>query len=159
MIGFSNAKVRFFLIVGVFFNLLSCERDNLKPQVVPDVRFSVSVSELNEVGLQTLLTPVYMQYANGETIGYRGHGIYIIQVSAKEYKAFDASCTFQTNNENHVDIKDHLLPDEQNAVIVKCPQCQSRFNLINGNVQSGIARIGLKEYKTVYSGTVVRVFN
>lgn len=159
MFSDTNTKVRFFLIASIIFSFLSCEKEIYHQQIIPDIRLNISISTLNNPSLQTLLMPIYIKYANGETIGYNGHGIYVVQTTNGEYRAFDATCTYQSEYEDHTQLKEHLLPKSENPLIVKCPKCNSEFNLINGNIQKGVARIGLKEYNAIFSSGVIRIFN
>lgn len=154
-----RTKISIFLIAAMIIILLSCEKENSQYATIPNIRINFSLSILNTPELQTLLTPKYVGYANGERVGYKGHGVYVIKINGSEFRAFDASCTFVRNNESHPEIAEHLLQEEQNSMLIYCPRCGSKFNLLDGNIQSGKATIPLKEYKVTTSGNTLRVYN
>lgn len=154
-----HTKISIFLISTIAIVFFSCEKNSNQPVVIPNVRVNFSLSILNTPKLQMLLNPKYISYANGEKVGYNGHGVYVIKVNTAEFRAFDASCTFLKNGENHLEIEEHLLQSKKNPILIYCPQCKSTFNLLNGNIQSGGAKKPLKEYKVATSGNTVRVYN
>lgn len=154
-----RTKISIFLTVTILIFLFSCEKNNNQSVIVPDVRVNFSLSILNTPELQTPLIPKYVGYANGEKVGYKGHGIYITKTNGSEFRAFDASCTFTGNRESHPNIEEHLLQKEKNSMLVYCPKCKSVFNLLDGNNHSRPATLPLKEYKVAISGNTIRIYN
>lgn len=157
--SYTLTKIHIFFIAGIILFFLSCEKDTPYEQTVPEVRMNLSISTFSFVSLQTLLTPTYIQYANGQILGYNGHGVYIIQVEEGRYKLFDATCTFKGTTENHLDIDKHLELLEGKPMIVVCPVCHSTFDLFNGTPQKGPAKIPLRSYQVSYQNNLLHVFN
>ncbi|WP_133241455.1 Rieske (2Fe-2S) protein [Balneicella halophila] len=151
-------KINIFLIVTIAFFFLSCEKEDNQVNPIPDIRVNISINILTTPELQSALQPKYIGSANGQKVGYKGHGIYVTKINSNEFRAFDASCTLLSNDSNHSEIEEHLI-QENNKLIVYCPKCKSKFNLLDGNVQSGPAKEGLSEYRTAYSGNNLRIYN
>lgn len=154
-----RAKISIFFIALSAIVFFSCEKNGGQITTIPNVRVNFSVNILNTPELQTPLQPKYVGYANGKKVGYKGHGIYLIKINSNEFRAFDASCTFQNNTQAHYEIQEHLVQKAQNPMLVSCPKCKSTFNLLDGNIQTGIARQALKEYKVAVSANTLRIYN
>lgn len=154
-----GTKIGIFLIVATAIVFFSCEKDNRQVSSIPNIRVNFSVNTLSIPELQTPLTPKYIQIANGQKVGYKGHGVYVVKINGNEFRAFDASCTYSGSEENHSEIREHLLQKNTNPMLVYCTKCHSVFNLFDGNVQEGKAKEALKEYKTTVSGNTVSVHN
>lgn len=155
-----RAKIGIFFIATLAILFSSCEKNETPTSSIPNIHVAFSINILNTPELQTPLQAKYVTAANGEKVGYKGHGIYIIRINNREFRAFDASCTFQSANESHPDISENLIfLKGKTSVLVQCPKCKSTFNLLDGNVQSGKARESLKEYKVAVSGNTLRVYN
>ncbi len=154
-----RANITIFLILSSAIVFFSCENDNNRTDRIPDVKVNFTLDLLTTPQLQSALQPKYVAYANGEEVGYNGHGIYVTKINSAEFTAFDASCPNEIGGINHADLETHLLQSEKNKMLVYCPKCESKFNLVDGNVYSGTARFPLKRYKTIHSGNKLRVYN
>ncbi len=154
-----RAKINIFLIIGVGLFLFSCEENMSEQHPVPSIRVNFSVNILNTPELQIPLNAKYIGSMTGRRLGYKGHGIYVMRINDKEFRAFDASCTYISATEQHAEIATHLLLKENQKIVVYCSKCQTQFNLADGSVQSGIARFPMREYKTLFTGNTLRVFN
>lgn len=154
-----RTKISIFFIAITFCTFFSCENSENRYQPIPNIRLSIELNQINMPELQSLLIPKYIANYNGKKVGYQGHGIYIVQTSNGVFKAFDASCTYISGDEQHPIIKEHLLPKEKNGLLVYCPKCKTEFNLQYGNKQKGVAKYPLKEYKIRVSGKTIRIFN
>ncbi len=154
-----KTKIAKFLLPFLFSLIFSCSSDNEVFHPVPTIRFGVSVSIISTPNLQSLGTPAYFGSASGERLGYNGHGIYVVQSGQNTYRAFDASCTYVSSTENHVEIEKHLTFSEDNPAIVECSVCKSQFELLNGTGVKGPAQYELREYQTQTNGTTLRIFN
>lgn len=154
-----RTKISIFFIAISAIVFFSCEKNDGQITAIPNIRVNFSVNILNTPELQTPLQPKYFGDANGEKMGYKGHGVYIVKINSNEFRAFDASCTFQNNMEAHSEIEEHLVQKVQNPMLVSCPKCKSTFNLLDGNRQTGIAQQALKEYKVAVSANTLRIYN
>ncbi len=154
-----RTKIVFFLIIGIASFLFSCEENSDVGCRLPYVRVNFSVDVLNTPELQTPLNPKYIGSSTGKKVGYKGHGIYVIRISNTEFRAFDASCTYRDTNIPHSEIKPHLELADKQKVVVICPECKSKYSLIDGSVQSGNSRCPLTEYRTRFSGNTLWISN
>ncbi len=154
-----RTKISIFLIVTTAIVFFSCESGNNHFDTIPNVSVNFTLNILTKPKLQTALQPQYVEYANGENVGYNGHGIYVTKINSTDFSAFDASCPNEVGGVNHADLDIHLLQKKSNPMLVYCPKCNSIFNLVDGNKQSGTAKRSLKRYNTVLSGNKLRVYN
>lgn len=69
-----------------------------------------------------------------------------------EYTAFECACP------NDHDVR--LLPDDnREAMILTCPTCSSRFELVNGNpLEGSVTPCPLYQYHTAYDGRMLSIY-
>lgn len=90
--------------------------------------------------------PYYLAHDSGEKLGINNHGIYII-FNGSEYKAFDATCTYDIDSDQHI-----LIPEEGD-MFFRCPVCKGEFDIFFGYARKKPAKYPLAEYKTYYNTT------
>jgi nitrite reductase/ring-hydroxylating ferredoxin subunit len=156
----SFSKIRFFLIAtALAFALSSCNKKN---DVIPDVTVDFTLrindpqfTDLNAFGgiaLVNASTNNIGRYA----AGYDGNGI-IIFAGVDEFLAYDRSCPHDYAV-NGLSVKVNI--DPQNSLSAICPKCSTYYSLsTGGNPSKGIGRYPLKNYKTSFDGTYIRVWN
>lgn len=154
-----RTKIVIFLIISGGLTLFSCSENTKMLSPIPYVRVNFSLNILNIPELQIPLSAKYIANTTGKKVGYKGHGIYIIKINDTEFRAFDASCTYSYQNTSDAELSTHLEMGKKQKILVFCPKCKSKFSLVDGSVQSGVARFPLKEYRTRFSGNTLRVFN
>lgn len=156
---FMKTKINFFLIVTTLLLIsFSCENQENYYHPIPNIRVNFTLDIITTPELQTSFSPKYIGAANGQKAGYKGHGVYVIKINSKEFRAFDASCPYQNNEISHPEIEEHLLQKDKSQ-IVYCTKCKSEFNLQDGNLLSGPANFPLKEYKAILYNSKIRVSN
>lgn len=142
--------VLFFFLTSIFlFPNLSCNSDS--EDVIPYAYVNYSIDLQSDTDYSELL------YIGGSIIiegeGYEDNGIIVSCVGLDEYTAFDCTCPYEISDECKLEIED----DEY--LKAKCSCCESEFELQYGTVLSGSAKYSLHEYRTLYNGTTLRIFN
>ena len=85
------------------------------------------------------------------TGGYRG--IIIYRKSATEYMAFERACPHDWDQANgRVEV-------EGSGLTALCPNCQSKYILLDGTPFEGPTKYPLKQYQTQYDGNQLYIFN
>jgi len=128
-----------FLIILLPFVFFRCETNNPVPEVY--VNF---ILELNSPFYSILNSP------NGSIIipdeGYKGRGIIIIRLLNDEFRAYDATCTYDPEDAwGRVEI-------DETGQFAYDKVCHSKFILFfDGSVSEGPASIPLKMYNVDYN--------
>lgn len=156
----SVSKIRFFLYPIIFaITLTSCNKKN---DVIPDVYVDFTLS-LNDPQFVNLIAMSASDTVDASTnnwgyraAGFNGNGI-IIYCGVDEYFAYDRTCPHDyAVNEISVKVK----ISSSNSIYAVCPKCGTTYALsAGGTPASGIGRYPLKNYKTSFDGTYVRVWN
>ena len=153
----SDSKIRFFLItIALAITLSSCNKNN---DVIPDVDvdFTLYLNDPEFVNLNAMggsdtidaSTNNWGHYA----AGFNNNGI-IIYRGVDEFYAYDRTCPHDYAV-NGLSIKVNI--DFMSAI---CPRCSTFYGLaVGGTPSSGIGRYPLKNYRTSFNGTYVRVWN
>jgi len=129
--------------------IFSCtNEENTSP--IPEISINVLIPLQSYPLLQTIGNAVYFASFNGQSLGYRGHGIYIIKTESNIYRAFDATCSNNPDVTTHVELKTNGY---------ECPTCNSFFELFTGSVVKNPASYPLKEYNAILSGQNIQVRN
>jgi nitrite reductase/ring-hydroxylating ferredoxin subunit len=145
--------------MAVAMTFSSCNKKN---DVIPDVPIDFTIrindpqfTDLNAFGGVALVnanTNNLGRYA----AGYDGNGI-IIFAGVDEFLAYDRTCPHDYAV-NGISVKVNI--DPQNSLNAICPKCGTNYSLsTGGNPSAGIGRYPLKNYKTSFDGTFIRVWN
>ena len=125
--------------------LISCSDDAVLPDI-PNVPVNIQVP-VNSLQYPELRQDGGYVYLNG---GYKG--ILLVRQNAATYLAFEQACPYHPT-----DPCAKVEVDESNLFIVDdC--CGSQFNF-SGQVTSGPATYGLKQYATALSGSILYITN
>jgi nitrite reductase/ring-hydroxylating ferredoxin subunit len=118
-----------------------------------------SHNEVPVVAVNIVLNPNSTEYINlnivggWETLtgGYRG--IIVYRKSQDEFTAFDRACPYDWS----VD-KARLVVDAS-GLTASCPNCKSKYILLDGTPYEGPSHYSLKQYQTQYDGNLLYIFN
>lgn len=124
----------------------SCDKNNPE-SAVPSVPVNLRInlddpmnSQLNTIGGSIQVEG-----------GYRG--IIIYRLTNTEYKAYDRTCTYQSENTCAIVAIDSAISS------VGCNCCKSRFQLLDGSPISGPASFGLRTFYTSLQGRDLYIYN
>jgi len=87
-----------------------------------------------------------------ENEGYLGNGIVLVNVGNFEYKAYDATCPYELNEDCNV------VVDKSSISLIECKCCGSKYEVTFGAVSKGPSNYPLKTYKTAFDGTCIRIY-
>lgn len=157
----SVSKIRLFLftiVLAIIFT--SCNKKN---DVIPDVYvdFTLNLNDPQFVNLNAMGGSVTVSSStNNWGIGAQGfdsNGI-IIHAGAEEFFAYDRTCPHDYSV-NGLSVKVNI--DVSNSLLALCPKCGTTYALSAGGtpLSSGVGRYPLKNYRTSFNGTSVRVWN
>ncbi len=154
--------------LGIFFIFLalsvnSCEND--KNDVIPDwdIDFTMDItgdaqfSSLTAIGNSVIITSQTNNWGRYSS-GYNYNGIIVFRVQfdgySPEFYAYDRTCPHDFSvDESSVKVN----IDFMKAI---CPKCSTVYDLTVGGVPaSGPGRYPLKNYKTIFDGRFLRVWN
>lgn len=145
-----KVKISSFSIFFSMFFLIFFSCDEQIGSSIPYVQVNVSI-DIQDPRYNELFLVSGRAYIENE--GYHRNGIVVYQWSIDEFKAFDRTCTYKIEDNCAVTF------DERNVTRVNCPCCKSVFDLIYGTATSGLATENLKEYRTSFNGTTLRIYN
>lgn len=135
----------FFLFFLLNITFCSCSKDTNVDEIIPYTFVNGTIyldfhSELNSVGNALYFDEI------GTSVGYNGHGFIVIRTSTSEFAVFDASCTYDSDSNEHIKIE---------GSYAECPVCESKFSLLTGGwpFNDSVAKDKLKEYKNSYSSS------
>lgn len=80
-------------------------------------------------------------------------GLLVVRATGDQVFAFDLQCTKDVYDPNS-----QARPDDS-ELFVECPVCESRWQLLNGQLNKGPATFSLLQYKTSFDGHVAKVYN
>ncbi|MFC2086718.1 Rieske (2Fe-2S) protein [Bacteroidota bacterium] len=148
-----NSKLRFFfLFISLFLILLNCQKDK-------DFRFPyVPVNLVIDIPTELAISPLeYRIFDNNNKPYYdTGYGgIIVFKTAGNQFKAYDAACTHEVENNSLCSVE-----SSSSAILVKCPCCNSVFELVHGNVSTNEspARYPLHEYNVSISAYSNQLF-
>jgi Rieske Fe-S protein len=148
----SLSKVVTFCLLSILSLIISsCKGvdDDVIPYVELDIN-PINIGDPTYWGLTTTYGCVMI-----ENVGYKGNGIVVIRISDNEYRAYDATCTYEVKEGCAVIVNDSTFYGN-----VKCSCCGSKFDLNNyGSVTSGKARYPLKSYHVNFDGKYITIRN
>lgn len=137
------------LLVSAAF--ISCSKEEVR-NPVPNISFDVTLN-LTLPAYAPLLHPLggIVFY----TSGAGSKGIAILRVSNDEFVVYDLHCPYKVQDGCVV-----VENEDEIGSLVDLGCCKSKFNMINGGFPTeGPAVNGLKPYKYVLTGNILRVFN
>ena len=79
-------------------------------------------------------------------------GIIVYRVSDVDFRAYDRHSPYQPDDNCVVEV-------ESSSLYAEDPCSGSRFQLTDGSVSKGPANQALKQYRTEFDGTFLRIFN
>ena len=126
-----------------FYTSVTCRK---KDDDFPNVAVNFDI-DLNSVDFSCLNTTGNFVYVTG---GAFGNGIVIYRKSIDEFKAFDRTCTYKSQEGCKIKVDGIFAIDS-------C--CGSKFLITDGSVNSKPATVPLKEYSTVLNGTILHVYH
>ncbi|MBT3209764.1 MAG: hypothetical protein HN704_01755 [Bacteroidetes bacterium] len=142
---FQASKIKLFSLL--FLTLLFFLKCDKQDSPVPYVYVNLSIY-LDDPAFVDLKIP-------GNSVNITGgvNGIVVYRVSDVEFVAFDRTCTYQVEENCHVNTDDSgiFLVDEE------C--CSARFSILDGSPQEGLAKYPLLQYQTSLNGYLLRIFN
>ncbi len=119
------SKITFFSLLIIISSIfISCDSDNGINKVLPYVPrtdITINLDDPKYYDLQNPNHAVIITQYNGKTVGYEGHGIIIIKAFENDYRAWDATSTYNNNKVLIID-----------GAIGICPNSGIKYNLING---------------------------
>ncbi|MGB0886516.1 MAG: hypothetical protein ACPGSL_00220 [Vicingaceae bacterium] len=133
----------YILFIPCFF--LSCSKD--ENANIPLVRVDITIYT-NDPAYNPIAVPGTWMYVNGGS-----KGIVIYRSSEDNFIAYDRHCTYDPNNTCSI------VSVEKNNISLLDDCCGSKFLLTDGAVIKNPASLPLKQYKTSYDGSVLRIFN
>jgi nitrite reductase/ring-hydroxylating ferredoxin subunit len=146
-----RSSILFFLLCFfLLFSQTNCKKgdsqDNSQTQI-PVVPVSISLNPNSTEYIN--LNPV----GGWETItgGYRG--IIVYRKSANEFTAFERACPYDWN------LTTSRLAVDASGSTATCPNCKSKFILLDGTPFQGPSRYPMKQYQTSYDGYLLYIFN
>lgn len=133
-----------YIIAFIVTLFIGCNKDDNSniPLVAVDLYLNLSNPEY-----------VHLKVDNGWTYVTGGSRGIIVYRTNGNYKAYDRHCTFSPSNSCG------LVSVDVTNITGKDDCCGSKFLLSSGQVTQGPATQGLKEYKTSFDGSVLRIFN
>jgi hypothetical protein len=156
----TDSKIRFLsLTLALTIILSSCNKKNdVIPDVTIDFRISINDPEFTELSAFGGIALVNSKTNNLGiyAAGYGGNGI-IIFAGVDEFYAYDRTCPYDYAV-NGLSIKVNI--DPINSLNAICPQCNTNYALAAGGTPTkGVGRYPLKNYRTSFDGTYIRVWN
>ncbi|MDP1622899.1 MAG: hypothetical protein Q8M08_11245 [Bacteroidales bacterium] len=140
-------KVSTWLMLAVILMVaFSCKKEDQAPEI-PYVYVNFS---LNPNGTQF----INLNVVNGwETVTGGYNGIVIFRKAVNEFAAFERACPYDPR------ITGAQVRVEQSGITCACPVCGSKFILLDGTPFEGPSHYPLKQYTTIYDGSVLYVSN
>jgi hypothetical protein len=138
-------KYRFLLVLAAMSLLGSCSNETIRPDI-PNVPVSIQLNVTSQLYPELRYDGGYV-YLQG---GYKG--IILVRQNSATYLALERACPYDaTSSCSKVEVHDSNL-----FLVDKC--CGSQFNF-SGQVTSGPAVYGLKQYATALSGSILYITN
>jgi nitrite reductase/ring-hydroxylating ferredoxin subunit len=129
--------VNYFFFLTIF-TLMACKNEKSPVPYGPvDIQLDLNRPEFNAF---IVTTHIFI------TGGGSGLGIVVYRMSQNEFKAYDRMCTSTSHGEWQ-----RLAISQNSSILLECPECGSRFSLIDGAVNRGPAQFYLTEYQTFYN--------
>ena len=132
-----------YILLGVFLCLaISCDRNDFPIPRVP-VNFWIYPNDVNFLDLN---------YYGGHMYFTGGvNGIVVYRLGEWEFTAFDRACP------NDWEDPEAYVVVEDDGITLRCRQCGTLYNILDGGKIKGASKYPLKQYYTTYDGVVLRV--
>lgn len=131
----------FFIYIIISTSIYSCSDTNINNRLQKtNTNINLYLDQYPE-----LLSPGYALYIgsdSGKKVGINQHGIYVV-FNGSEYTAYDATCTYDVDNEEHI-----IIPNEGD-LFFQCPICKSEFDIFFGGATKKPAKLPLEYYRTI----------
>lgn len=138
-------KTPYILLIALFA-ILSCNKDGNDIIPLVNVNLNLNISDPQFIDLNPVGGWIYLNAGS--------RGIIVYKTSNTEFKAYDRHCTYEPANTCA------LVSVEVNNITGLDDCCGSRFILASdGVVSNGPANLPLKQYRTSFDGSVLRIFN
>ncbi|HPS62300.1 MAG TPA: hypothetical protein PLK82_04515 [Bacteroidales bacterium] len=97
---------------------------------------------------------INLNAVNGwETVTGGYNGILLFRKSVEEFMAFERACPYDPRKEGA------QVRVDDSGITCTCPVCGSRFIMTDGTPFAGPSRYPLKQYTTMYDGSLLYVTN
>lgn len=133
----------YIFIISLLF--LSCSKDENANIPLVTVNFTINI---NNPAYNAVSTSGTWMYLNGGS-----RGIILYRSSNSAFKAYERHCTYDSNNSCA------LVSVDPSNITAKDDCCGSQFLLTDGSVIKNPASLPLKQYKTSFDGSVLRIYN
>ena len=125
----------------------SCSKNDNRHPTIPEVVVNFSINP-NSTEFIELNSPGGWAYVTG---GYRG--ILIYRLTLNEFLAFERTCPYDPGEPGaRVEV-------EASNVTLWCPECNSKYIMLDGSPFEGPSQYLLKQYQTTYDGNLLYVYN
>ncbi len=141
-------RFKYFLLslISVIIISGSCKKDEQQPEI-PYVYVNFSLNPNSTLYIH--LNPV-----NGwETVSGGYKGILIFRKSVNEFAAFERACP-NDPLENGAQVR-----VDDSGITCYCPVCGSKFIMVDGTPYEGPSHYPLKQYSTMYDGSMLYITN
>ena len=145
----SKLTIFYLLAIVVLFASYSCSKKNEHP--IPDIAFYIEPIYIYDPEYTELLHDFGAIVIPNE--GYLNNGILLVNVGNQEFKAYDATCTYE------IEAGCRVSPNENQINSASCSCCGSNYELSFGTPNSGPAKYLLKEYNVVSKGDNLTIYN
>jgi len=134
-------------ILLLLFSALSFSCNDEENNNIPltEVNIIIQINDPDYIRLQTV--------GGWEYISGGSRGIILFRLSQDQFRAFDRHCTFQPSNTCA------LVSVDPNNITASDDCCGSAFLLNDGSVSRPPANTALKQYRTSFDGTTLRISN
>jgi nitrite reductase/ring-hydroxylating ferredoxin subunit len=143
----TNITVRVLLIIGIIvFLSSSCKKEEQQTEI-PYVYVSIV---LNPNGTEY----INLNSVNGwETVRGGYNGILIFRPAINEFVAFERACPYDPLTTGA------QVLVEKSGTTCYCPICGSKFIMTDGTPYDGPSHFPLKQYHTMYDGSMLYISN
>ncbi|HNY03040.1 MAG TPA: hypothetical protein PKG48_10655 [Bacteroidales bacterium] len=140
-----SVRVLLTICSGLIF-ISSCKKDAQSPDIpYVYVNFSLDPNGTQYINLNAV---------NGwETVTGGYNGILLFRKSVEEFMAFERACPYDPRKEGA------QVRVDDSGITCTCPVCGSRFIMTDGTPFAGPSRYPLKQYTTMYDGSLLYVTN
>ncbi len=80
-------------------------------------------------------------------------GIIVYRANANDFMAFERTCPYDPG------VPNARVAVESSSITARCPECSSKFILLDGSPFAGPARRPLRQYRTSYNGATLHIYN
>ncbi|MEI6433930.1 MAG: hypothetical protein WCP32_03725 [Bacteroidota bacterium] len=134
-----------FLIAMVII-AVSCKKEENQTEIpFVNVNFSINPNSTQYINLNAV---------NGwETVSGGYNGILIFRKSINEFSAFERACPYDPL------VQGAQVRVDDSGITCFCPVCNSKYIMVDGTPYEGPSRYPLKQYTTIYDGSILYITN